>query len=137
MQHAPSISLSSIFTYLKLLILLLFILLCRFMHSYIIQVACLNYVFSKLMYFFIVSINILNSMYYFIIFYYCRFHLFCIIISSKLYQPPSHLVSLYQPQFVGIDCLLSGHGYWLHQFSSLHYFNNYVVSVYSDWHIRT
>ena len=30
-----------------------------------------------------------------IIFYYCRFYLFCTTISSKLHQPPSRLVSLY------------------------------------------
>ena len=43
--------------------------------------------------FFVVKFNILYSSYYF---YYCRFYLFCITISSKLHQPPSRLVSFYQ-----------------------------------------
>ena len=36
------------------------------------------------------------SNYYFLFFYYCRFYLFCITISSKLHQPPSRLVSVFQ-----------------------------------------
>ena len=31
------------------------------------------------------------------------------------------------PQSVGIDCLLSSHGYWFDKFSLGRYFNNYVV----------
>ena len=44
----------------------------------------------------IVNFDILYSSYSFFIFYYFRFYLFCITISSKLHQPPSRLVSLYQ-----------------------------------------
>ena len=46
--------------------------------------------------FFLFFIGNFNNFYccnYFLIFYYCRFYLFCNTISSKLHQPPSCLVS--------------------------------------------
>ena len=56
-------------------------------------ITCLSYAFSKLMFFlfFIGNFDIFYCSNYFLSFYYCRFYLFCITISSKLHQP--HLVS--------------------------------------------
>ena len=54
-------------------------------------ITCLNYVFSKLMFFlfFIGNFDIFYCSNYFILFfYYCRFYLFCTTISSKLHQHP-------------------------------------------------
>ena len=41
------------------------------------------------------------------------------------------------PQSVGLDCLLSGHGYWRRKFSSGRYFNNFVANMNPDCYIQT
>ena len=50
--------------------------------------------------------------------------------TDNVSQCLSHAL-LETPQSVGLDCLLSGHGY------CLRYFNDYIVSVNPDSHIQT